>query len=127
MTTSIPGERALRLAGRRRESGIERCLAALDDAIGAADGLGLDTAAARAVQDEAKARLGLVSDAYVLALVGGTGVGKSSILNALAGRTVSEAGARRPTTARPVAWVATSPAPRGRPPLGRARPRQPAG
>jgi len=119
MTTSIPGERARRLAGRRRASGIDRCLVALDDAIGAADALELDTARARAVQAEAHERLGLVSDAYVLALVGGTGVGKSSLLNALAGRTVSEAGVRRPTTARPVAWVATSAAPRVAPLLDR--------
>ena len=118
-STSIPGERARRMAGRRQASGIERCLNALDDAIGAADALGLDRSAATAVQDEARERLGLVSDAYVLALVGGTGVGKSSLLNALAGVTVSEAGARRPTTHRPVAWVATSAAPRVGPLLDR--------
>ena len=38
-------------------------------------------------------------------LVGGTGVGKSSLLNALAGATVSTASVRRPTTSEPVAWV----------------------
>ncbi|HET7829736.1 MAG TPA: GTPase [Candidatus Limnocylindrales bacterium] len=121
MTTStIPGERARRLSGiQRGSSGIERCLIALDDAIGAARGLDLDTAAAETVLAEAKDRLGLVADAYVLALVGGTGVGKSSLLNALAGRTVSEAGARRPTTGRPVAWVSTAAAPRVSPLLER--------
>jgi GTP-binding protein EngB required for normal cell division len=118
-STSIPGERARRLAGRRGTSGIDRCLGALDDAIGAADALGLDTAPATAVREEARERLGLVSDAYVLALVGGTGVGKSSLLNALAGRTVSEAGVRRPTTHLPVAWVAASAAPRVAPLLDR--------
>jgi hypothetical protein len=41
----------------------------------------------------------------VLALVGGTGVGKSSLLNALAAGPVSPASVRRPTTDRPVAWV----------------------
>ncbi len=45
-------------------------------------------------------------DAYVVALVGGTGVGKSTILNALGGEVVSPASARRPTTSAPVAWVA---------------------
>jgi len=40
-----------------------------------------------------------------VALVGGTGVGKSSLLNALAGTEVSRASVRRPTTARPVGWV----------------------
>ncbi|HUQ42684.1 MAG TPA: GTPase, partial [Candidatus Limnocylindrales bacterium] len=44
-------------------------------------------------------------DAYVLALVGGTGVGKSTLLNALAGEQVSAASARRPTTSEPVAWI----------------------
>jgi GTP-binding protein EngB required for normal cell division len=35
-------------------------------------------------------------------------VGKSSVLNALAGREVSAVGAKRPTTDRPVAWVAAA-------------------
>ena len=60
-----------------------------------------------------------MSDAYVLALVGGTGVGKSTLLNAIAGRTVSEAGARRPTTGQPVAWVSATAAPRVAPLLDR--------
>ena len=50
-------------------------------------------------------RIGFPGDAYVLALVGGTGVGKSSLLNALAGSVVSTASARRPTTSEPVAWI----------------------
>ena len=41
-----------------------------------------------------------------MALVGGTGVGKSSVLNALAGEEVSPARALRPTTEHPLAWVA---------------------
>ena len=41
----------------------------------------------------------------MLAFVGGTGVGKSTLLNALAGETVSPASVRRPTTSQPVAWV----------------------
>ncbi|MFL5651762.1 MAG: GTPase [Chloroflexota bacterium] len=49
--------------------------------------------------------MGFPGDAYVLAFVGGTGVGKSSLLNALAGDVVSTASARRPTTSDPVAWV----------------------
>ena len=40
-----------------------------------------------------------------MALAGGTGVGKSSVLNALAGTEVSPARATRPTTDSPVAWV----------------------
>jgi energy-coupling factor transporter ATP-binding protein EcfA2 len=82
-----------------------RCLAALLRAIDAADVLGLPTDEARDVHSDGARRLGFPSDAYVLALVGGTGVGKSSLLNALAGVTVSAASARRPTTSEPVAWV----------------------
>jgi GTP-binding protein EngB required for normal cell division len=83
-------------------------LSALDDAADAAAVLGLDTSRARRVLADARARLGFEGSAYVLALVGGTGVGKSSLLNALAGGVVSPAGARRPTTGTPVAWVAQS-------------------
>ncbi len=82
-----------------------RCLASLLQAIEAADVLGIPTETAREVHADATRRLGFPSDAYVLALVGGTGVGKSSLLNALAGVTVSPASVRRPTTAEPVAWV----------------------
>lgn len=39
----------------------------------------------------------------VVALAGATGSGKSSLFNALAGQDLSRTGARRPTTARPVA------------------------
>ena len=42
----------------------------------------------------------------MLALAGGTGVGKSSVLNALAEVPVSPARALRPTTEHPLAWVA---------------------
>ncbi|HEX2626075.1 MAG TPA: GTPase [Candidatus Limnocylindrales bacterium] len=82
-----------------------RTLEALDSAVAASQVLGLDTTRAAAVRTDAAERLGLAPDVYVAALVGGTGVGKSSLLNALAGATVSRAGPRRPTTARAVAWV----------------------
>src|SRR5881296_1072270 len=83
-------------------------LASLDDAVDAAAALGLDTSRARGALENARQRLGFEGSAYVLALVGGTGVGKSSLLNALAGGVVSPASARRPTTGMPVAWVAES-------------------
>lgn len=79
--------------------------ASLDRAIAAAERLGLDATRARGVRETIAERGGYPGDLYVLALAGGTGVGKSSLLNALAGETVSAAGARRPTTSRPVAWV----------------------
>jgi energy-coupling factor transporter ATP-binding protein EcfA2 len=87
---------------------IDRCLASLDEAIEAASALGLDSKSAIAIRDTVRARLGFPSDAYVLALVGGTGVGKSTLLNAIAGVDVSPASARRPTTSEAVAWVPSS-------------------
>ena len=80
-------------------------LDALAEAILAGEALGLDVAAATAVRDLGRERLRFPGTTYVLALAGGTGVGKSSLLNALAGREVSRAAARRPTTSEPVAWV----------------------
>jgi len=87
---------------------IDRCLGNLDEAIAAAKALDLDASAAEATRDTARARLGFPSSAYVLALAGGTGVGKSTLLNAIAGENVSLAGARRPTTSDAVAWVPSS-------------------
>ncbi len=84
---------------------LERCLATLVEAADAADDLGLSTEAVRAAHGDAIRRLGFPGDAYVLAFVGGTGVGKSSLLNVLAGEMVSPASVRRPTTSQPVAWV----------------------
>ena len=81
------------------------CLDALAEAIEAASGLGLDVSPAVAVRDTARERMRFPGATYVLALAGGTGVGKSSLLNAIAGTTVSPAAARRPTTSEPVAWV----------------------
>ena len=84
---------------------LTRSLTRFAEAIDAAEALGLPTGRVRAVHAEALGRLGFPSRVYVLALVGGTGVGKSSLLNALAGSPVSPASAVRPTTANPVAWV----------------------
>jgi ABC-type multidrug transport system fused ATPase/permease subunit len=84
---------------------VDRCLDNLDVAIAAAKALGLDVSAAAATRDTARARLGFPSSAYVLALAGGTGVGKSTLLNAIAGDEVSAAGVRRPTTSEAVAWL----------------------
>jgi len=52
-------------------------------------------------------RRALVGKVTVVGLLGGTGAGKSSLLNALAGDEVSAAGALRPTTARPLAWISS--------------------
>ena len=86
---------------------LDACLARLESAIDAARDLGVGVDDALTVRDDAVARLGFPSDALVVALVGGTGVGKSSIVNALAGADISAASVRRPTTASPVAWLAS--------------------
>jgi len=78
---------------------------ALTRAIAAGETLGLETAPARAVARTIEERGGYPGELYVLGLAGGTGVGKSSLLNALAGGEVSPAGARRPTTTAPVALL----------------------
>ena len=78
---------------------------ALDRGIEAAEVLGLDAADARSVARTIDERQGYPSDLYVLGLAGGTGVGKSSLLNAIAGAAVSEVGARRPTTRSAVALL----------------------
>jgi 50S ribosome-binding GTPase len=81
------------------------CLEALERVAEAAERLGLDATAARETLANARTRLGFPGTAFVCALAGGTGAGKSSLLNALAGREVSRPGATRPVTAEPVAWV----------------------
>lgn len=80
----------------------------LRDAAVAARGIGLldEASRAEAVVERARERSGFAGNVYVLALAGGTGVGKSSLLNALAGQTVSAVRAVRPTTDQPLAWVA---------------------
>lgn len=82
-------------------------VAALDDGLHAAEGL-VDRAVHRDLRHDLAAvrgRLRHLGDTVVVALVGGTGSGKSSILNALAGEQVVTAGVLRPTTDRPVAWA----------------------
>ncbi|HSQ36892.1 MAG TPA: GTPase [Acidimicrobiia bacterium] len=64
-----------------------------------------DLARARAEADLARDRRGHPGGTLVLALLGGTGSGKSSLLNALAGERVAEVSALRPHTTRPLAWV----------------------
>ncbi|HEY6563915.1 MAG TPA: GTPase, partial [Pirellulaceae bacterium] len=46
-----------------------------------------------------------LDDALVIGLIGGTGVGKSTLINALAGAEVSRSGDRRPTTDKVVVYV----------------------
>jgi GTP-binding protein EngB required for normal cell division len=60
---------------------------------------------AREVRSKAAQRLARGDGSVVVALCGGTGVGKSSLFNALAGRELSPVGARRPVTTDPRALV----------------------
>jgi len=64
-----------------------------------------DVALARVAAARARDRRGYLGGTLVMAIVGGTGSGKSSLLNALAGAEVASVSAVRPHTARPLAWV----------------------
>lgn len=85
-------------------------LEALDEAIRLGESFGLDSQLdlARETLEHARKREGFLGETFVLALVGGTGVGKSTLLNRIAGEEVSEASVIRPTTDKPRAWVGES-------------------
>ena len=70
-----------------------------------------DLDGAREVANTARARAGHLGTTMVLALVGGTGSGKSSLLNALAGEEVASTSPVRPHTTEPMAWIPSRPAP----------------
>ncbi len=86
---------------------LERRLAALGRAVDLADDR-LDASAvegARVVVGRAGQRVGLGLGATVIALLGPTGAGKSSLFNALAGQELVTAGVRRPTTSTATAAI----------------------
>ena len=86
-------------------------LAALDDVVELARGR-IDDALvwqARDVQSRAAERLSRGSQVVVVALAGGTGSGKSSLFNALAGSDLAQTGPVRPVTDRPMAWAVGDP------------------
>ncbi|NNC91770.1 MAG: hypothetical protein HKN80_04700 [Acidimicrobiia bacterium] len=92
---------------------LSTALAALSVALEAAAPIAAPEALAPVTElaREAEKRHGFLGDTVVVALAGGTGSGKSSLLNALAGVEVSAVGAVRPTTAEPLAWIPANPEP----------------
>jgi len=96
---------------KERDTGAGRQLAprlhALERAVDASRGMMPEEVVDRAsaVRANAGERLARGDAAIVVALAGGTGSGKSTLFNALAGDDVAEVGVRRPTTTDPVALV----------------------
>ena len=78
-----------------------------------ADGVA-DPGEVEAAAEAAKAlrqRSGFIGDTLVVALAGGTGSGKSSVLNAIAGAEIASVSPVRPHTDFPLAWVPTDAGP----------------
>ena len=88
-------------------SSLDPLIEQLEFVVGCAEGQVPDhqlEAAAR-VTKQIRQRVGHLGSTLVLALLGGTGVGKSSLLNAIAGAPVASVSPIRPHTTRPLAWV----------------------
>jgi GTP-binding protein EngB required for normal cell division len=64
-----------------------------------------DVTRARQTALQTRHRGGYLGGTLVMAIVGGTGSGKSSLLNALAGERVASVSPVRPHTNRPLAWI----------------------
>ena len=79
----------------------------LDLAIASSDGLASETSRETAAEIAAavRQRQDFFSESIVVAVAGGTGSGKSSLLNAIAGQYISETSELRPHTNEPLAWV----------------------
>ncbi|RMI01339.1 hypothetical protein EBM89_20525, partial [Cellulomonas triticagri] len=86
---------------------LTRRLTRLDEALAVGDDR-IDPRAAtrvREIGDHVRSRLALGVDHTVVALLGGTGSGKSSLFNAICGLDFAEVGVKRPTTAEATACV----------------------
>ena len=85
----------------------------LDLAVTRADGVAADDEIERAlgVAKQARLRRGFIGDELVIALAGGTGSGKSSVLNAIAGAEIATVSRIRPHTDDPLAWIPESSGP----------------
>ena len=98
MTTPAPAPRTAALLGRTET--LQSALASAGDRLPPE----VVTATGVALR-AARERLELGVDHTVVALVGGTGSGKSTLFNALTGLEFADAGVRRPTTSRVTACV----------------------
>jgi GTP-binding protein EngB required for normal cell division len=92
---------------QRQDAEVAARIAALDAALeSGGDELDPDAVTrARETIGRTTQRLHLGADHTVVALVGATGSGKSSLFNALAGMEIAEVDVRRPTTSQPMACV----------------------
>jgi GTP-binding protein EngB required for normal cell division len=92
---------------RSDTAALTRRLARLDEAlVVAGDRVDPATAArVRSIGDQVRSRLALGVDHTVVALLGGTGSGKSSLFNEICGLDFAEVGVKRPTTAEATACV----------------------
>ena len=94
-------------------SDVSDVLEHLDLAVALAEGHVPTEELARAGEAARRARdqVGHLGATLVVALLGGTGSGKSSLLNALAGEQIASAGVLRPHSTEPTAWLPHHPGP----------------
>lgn len=89
---------------------VDQLIDALDRVVVTAPGFvdeGLAIAADSAAL-QLRRRTGYLGETLVLAIVGGTGAGKSSLLNAIAGEPIASVSDIRPHTHEPLAWIPES-------------------
>ncbi len=81
----------------------------LDLVIASSDGLASegDREVAAQTAASARSRREYLGDAILIAIAGGTGSGKSSLLNAIAGDAIASTSELRPHTDEPLAWIPT--------------------
>jgi len=92
---------------------VPELLDAIDLVIARADGVIPDPVLNQSRQhaDELRQRRGFLGETLVLAVAGGTGTGKSSLVNALAGEIITSVSVLRPHTDEPFAVVPMNPEP----------------
>jgi len=92
---------------------VAELLDAIDLVIARAEGLVPDALLdeARAEATHIRTRRGFLGETLVLAVAGGTGTGKSSLVNALAGEVITSVSALRPHTDEPLAVTPVNPEP----------------